>query len=218
MVKEIFSASDVADYFKSKKDELLAAWREVEVDGYASDYQNIVGPFAKMVYKGMDRFKGRTVLDIGCNSGQNSIAVSFFAKEVIGCEVQNGPYMRALRSRDIVSNDFPMDHVSIEKADVREALNDRFDAILACKVLYWVGDDNVRRIRDFLKGKSDFRILIHTVPGREPVTTKIYNGMFEVNDIKSFLRDAGFETFEEWGFKSSSGHIQTCIFSEKFRN
>jgi SAM-dependent methyltransferase len=211
------SASSIApiEYFTRHREEILAAWSEIQGEGYAADYQHITGPFAKMVYKGLTRFAGRSVLDIGCNTGQNTLAVSFYASEVIGCDEKDLSIRRAMRAKQIMAREFDMTRVQFAHGDVSTFLNDRIDAILACKVLYWVGDENIFRLRDFLLNRTNFRILIHTVPNRGVQKTKAYNGMFDIEDVKTFLTDAGFNSFDEWDFSASSGHRQACVYGEK---
>ena len=203
------------DYFKRSKQGLLDAWFEVEGEGYAPDYQNVTGPFARSAYKALHHFKGSSVLDIGCNSGQNSLAVSFYAKSVTGCEVQEVAYRRAQKAKSFMSEEFDMSHVEFFNEDFSNKLEPNIDAIMACKVLYWVGDKNISILKAFLQNKSKFRMFIHTVPGREKVTTNSYNGMIEVEDVKEFLHDCGFAEVEEWDFVSSSGHRQVYLYAEK---
>lgn len=190
----------INDYFQSHEGALLAAWAEAGGEApNPSDYQRPAGSLEKMVRKGFRIFEGHSVLDIGCNAGLNSLAPSFIASKVIGCDHQPIYISRALAGKEFMERERDMSHVQFEVGDFSHFLTDDLNAIIACRILYHIGDEGVTNLSNFLKPRRDFRILVHTRPGRKTSRTEAFNGLIEVADIRDFLSGLGFRNFKEWG-------------------
>lgn len=188
-------------------------------NSYPSDYQDLSAKSLALA-KEFYRFSGKNVLDIGCNSGLYSYLMGHQGSSVTACDISNELLSRAEASRSYFANLFDCTNVSFYQGNFADKLDGKVNAILACCVLYHIGDTNLRKLQDYLK-ENDCLIMIQARPQRGEAFikhpewgavshTKLYNGIYTLEDNINFLRDSGYERIEIVGLQS------TAFFSEYF--
>lgn len=171
------------------------------------DYQKL-DELTELVTQALWRFEGNNVLDIGCNSGLHSLALSTVANTVIGCDREELFINRANAAKQYLrlAGQNPC-NLHFEKSDFINLLKPDINAILACRILYHIGDSHLAVLMKFLRGNVE-KIIIQCRPQRDIVYpsdqiayTKDYRGLYKVRDCVDLLEDCGFKKIEIWGFE-----------------
>jgi SAM-dependent methyltransferase len=190
-----------SQFFNKHEKVLLNAWETKSRDpDYPHDYQKPSAWITTMLVRALPFLAGKSVLDIGCNSGLSTLVTSFAAKHVVGCdrrkpkiaEAEAG--MLALRPHRDFSN------VNFRVADFRDCLVRDINAIVAGRILYHIHDDGISCLSDFIKKADSFTAIVHTRVGRKKGATNLYNGCVEINDIVRFYEDAGLSPISDFGW------------------
>ena len=188
-------------------------WNKTSKDfGYPVDYQGITAK-SKSLIEQLDCFRGKSVLDIGCNSGFYSYITGMYAKSVIGCDVEPVLIQRCEQARPVFNKIYDTSRVKFIYGNFASQLSGAIDGVMASLVLYHVGNDNLIALRDFLR-KNKPVILLQARPMRAEAfrknpswgivaATTLYNGMFLVEDNLDFLRDCGYDSAEVYGLNST---------------
>lgn len=206
---EADDANSAYDLAKAHAKQLSDVWASVAVDAgtvATSSYQAI-SDIGRVLIDQLPRLAGARVLDIGCNSGLYSLLASRYVRSVTGCDVKAGYIARAEAAKKYFREHIhPVDNVRFVLGGFNELLTDEVDAIVVAKVLYHLGDQNIAELREFLsRGKKS--VLIQARPQRAQAfkrhpewhqlsVTKIYNGLYGLEDCLDFLRDCNFDKAE----------------------
>jgi SAM-dependent methyltransferase len=191
---------ELIQFFEYHERGLLDAWKSA--GGTAPNEPGYQGPadgLSRMVFPAYKIFKDQIVLDIGCNSGLNTLAISLLAKKVTGCDTDEVYIRRAMAGRDYLGKFRDVANIEFSVGDFSTFLDEEITAIAAGRILYHIGDYNVDRLKEFIKGRSSFAMVVHTRPGRSQSRTTAYNGLIEVADVTAFLHDCGLAVVDEWG-------------------
>lgn len=194
---------------KKHENLILELWASVEVDSktvVSSSYQKL-NKISYSIIQQLHRLEGSNVLDIGCNSGIYSLLGARYAKKMLGCDTKEGYIFRAQVAKQYFQNSvYDVSNTKFVVGNFVDYLNDDIDCIIASKVLYHLGDKNILALKNFLSiGKR--KILIQARPQRDisfkkypewgvVSATKIYNGLYKLEDCLDFLRDCGFDSVE----------------------
>lgn len=191
---------DAIAFFTRNKDFILGAWGAAEGDSpYAFNYQQPDGWFMKMMARAIPNFSGKTVLDVGCNSGLNSLITAFSAEKVIGCDIIELFISRADAAKRALSRTRDFSNVDFRLGDFRKFLQPEVNGMIAARILYHIADDGVEALKDFISQRDSFTLLVHTRPGRAKVRTTAYNGLIELADLDAFFADTGMKAVGKWG-------------------
>ena len=188
-------------------------WNKTSKDfGYPVDYQGITAKSKSLIGQ-LDCFQGKSVLDIGCNSGFYSYITGMYAKSVLGCDVEPVLIQRCEQARPVFNQMYDTSRVKFIYGNFASQLRNDINGVMASLVLYHVGNDNLLALRDFLR-KNKPVILLQARPMRAEAfrnnpswgivaATTLYNGMFLVEDNLDFLRDCGYDSAEVYGLNST---------------
>jgi SAM-dependent methyltransferase len=195
-------AEDLVALAKKEIPNLQTLWRGVK-DEYPFDYQNLTDK-SKTLVQCLPLLADCRVLDIGCNSGFYSILLGQVAHSVTGVDPSAALIHRAKLAHEYFEkNGYSLHHVDFLTDNFANILPVRdFDAVLASLVLYHVGDSNIQVLKQALTTKIT-KVLIQCRPARDVIftqkpergpiaTTKLYNGLYKIEDCLTFLRDCGF--------------------------
>lgn len=204
---------------------LHKVWRTVET-GYPGDYQDLTEKSEPLI-KCLPLLSESRVLDIGCNAGMYSLLVARYAHSVVGIDTSSQLISRANMTKEYFEeNVYSAHNVNFLTGNFADIINEiEVDAVLASLVLYHVGDANIEILRDFLREKSK-KILIQARPQRLEAykdhpewgtvsNTKLYNGLYTVEDCLNFLRDCGFDDAKVLHMNAYYYEYFPIIFSEK---
>lgn len=217
------------DLAKAHAGNLRKVWASVSVDEStvaAASYQS-VSEIGRNIMGQLHRLKGARVLDIGCNSGLYSLLAARHAEAVIGCDLKEGYIARAEAAKAYFAEHVhPVDNVRFVVSKFNDLLTDEVNAIMAAKVLYHLGDENIEDLKRFLsEGKK--KVLIQARPQRAEAfkrhpewyqlsVTKAYNGLYAVEDCLNLLRDCNFDSAEVTSMVySTKGEHFPVIFAER---
>lgn len=191
-------------------EKLKKIWASVSVDENTvalPDYQALNSNIGRALVDKLHLLKEGNVLDIGCNSGLYSLLAAPYVKSMIGCDVKKGYIDRAeVAKKYFEQNIYSVSNVRFVNANFTELLTSDIDCVIASKVLYHLGDKNIEILKEFLSSGSK-RILIQPRPQRHikfkshpewctVSVTKLYNGLYKVEDCLELLRDCGFDRAE----------------------
>lgn len=101
---------------------------------------------------GLKQFKNKTVLDLGCGDGEDSVAISRFAKKVIGVDIEKNIAWK--------NNKSPNVKFIISKAEKLPFKDSQFDALFLKDVIHHV--QNIEKTMSEIKRvtKPDARIVL----------------------------------------------------------
>jgi len=192
---------------------LHALWKEQSPEfGYYPTYQDVNEKSVALIEQ-LPRFRGRHLLDIGCNSGLYSCLAARSAASVLGCDVEPVLIARARSAAAHLAPHLPAGSIDFRLGSFTDALDGRFDAVLASLVLYHVGDEALARLAQFLKAHKPL-VILQVRPARAEAfaakpewktvsTTQKYGGMYTVEGNLEFLRDCGYENATVHGMCST---------------
>jgi len=180
--------------------------------GYYPTYQDVNSKSIALIQQ-LDRFQGRRLLDIGCNSGLYSCLAGLRAASVLGCDVERVLIERANSAAQYIAPHLPARNVAFRLGSFTDVLDQDFDAVLASLVLYHVGDEALARLAEFLKARKPL-VVLQVRPARAEAfaskpdwkvvsTTLKYGGMYTVEGNLEFLRDCGYEDATVHGLNST---------------
>lgn len=189
-------------------------WKEQSPEfGYYPTYQDVNEKSVALIEQ-LPRFRGRHLLDIGCNSGLYSCLSARVAASVLGCDVEPVLIARARAAAAHLAPHLPAGCVDFKHGSFVDALGGgRFDAVLASLVLYHVGDEALASLAAFLKARKPL-VILQVRPARAEAfaakpewktvsTTQKYGGMYTVEGNLEFLRDCGYENATVHGMRST---------------
>lgn len=195
-------ATELLETVKQHMGSLQALWKGVDTD-YPSDYQGLTAKSEPLI-KALPLLAGSKVMDIGCNSGIYSLLAARYAHSVVGADPSPKLIKRAQLTKEYFENTVYSAHnVRFIEGNFADHIgNGGFDAVIASLVLYHLGDVNIKILSDFL-AKSARKVLIQARPQRMEAflkhpewgrvsTTKVYNGLYKLEDCLNFIRDCGF--------------------------
>jgi SAM-dependent methyltransferase len=203
----------VVSLVKNGLQNLYSTWKCLPQNtGYPIDYQGITKKSEPLLLE-LNRFAGRNVLDIGCNSGLYSYIAGIHAKSILGCDLEQVLIDRAEISRSFFNEFYDSSKVLFHQGSFVDKLSDDIDGIIAACVLYHVGDENLTELIKFLRFKKPL-ILIQARPARYQAflknpswggvaATTLYNGMYRIEDNFNFLRDCGYDNVYVTGLNAT---------------
>jgi hypothetical protein len=195
-----FTEQDLLSFFASHEEGLTNAWRSTGGEApNEADYQRPSDGISKMLFPSYQVFRHRSVLDMGCNSGLNSLAIALLARKVTACDTVDVYIRRALAGLEYIQHYAQVTNLSFHVGDFSSFLSEDIDAIVAGRILYHIGNTNVLRLGAFISQQDEFVAVIHTRPGRPASRTTLYNGLIEVADVVNFLRDCGMTVEKQFG-------------------
>jgi SAM-dependent methyltransferase len=191
-------------FFEELFPALKAAWGEDIPDLYQFD--NIR---ARTVAEHLDFLSGCRVLDVGCNSGIYSLMLGSIAPYVHGIDI-NEPFIRLaqIAKNHFQRNVHDMSHVTFEQTGFYnfKPAKHAFDAVLACNVLYHLGDEEIKILEQILKGcrKAMFQMRPRRQMAYEKAKEKFFyvsrnsvcGGLYTVGHAVDFLQGLGFNHFQ----------------------
>jgi len=197
-------------------------WKKNEAsktNQYPYNYQGM-NTKSTALAKELEAMKGKNVIDIGCNSGLYSYLMGNVADSVLGCDIDQQFLNRSECVRSYFDTCYDTRNVSFFHGNFADKLTPNITGILACCVLYHIGDDNVTKLVEFLSN-SNATIIIQSRPQRGEAfkknpnwgvvsNTKLYNGIYTMESNLDFLRACGYEKVEVIGLQS------TKFYSEVF--
>lgn len=199
-----------ADHIKN----LHSLWREESPEfGYYPEYQDVNSKSITLI-NALKEFRGRRMLDIGCNSGLYSCLASSYAHSVVGCDVEPILVRRAERSKAYFQSLGYCNNVLFKTGSFTDILQSEFDGVLASLVLYHVGDEDLSILAEYLKRHRPL-VVLQIRPRRLEAfekhpewkiaaATRKYGGMFATESNFEFLRDCGYESIYVRGLQSTS--------------
>jgi SAM-dependent methyltransferase len=186
--------------------------------GYPINYQGITDKSEPLLAR-FNHLTGRNVLDIGCNSGLYSYVAGYYAKSVIGCDVEQLLIDRARVGQKFFADFYDARKVQFHCGNFVDKMTNEIDAIVAACVLYHIGDDNLIKLMDFLMAKKPM-IILQVRPARAAAfshnsawgtvsTTTLFGGMFRLDDNLEFLRACNYDNVIVAGLNSTSFYGET---------
>lgn len=192
---------------------LYQRWKILGQDtGYPIDYQGVTSKSEPLLLE-LDGFINKNVLDIGCNSGLYSYFCGQYANSIIGCELEELLLKRADSARLFFNSFYDTSHVSFFHGNFVDKLSSDITGIIAACVLYHVGDDNLKALMKFLVTNRPM-IMLQARPMRYDAflanpewgmvsNTKLFNGMFRIEDNLNFLKECGYNNARVIGLRST---------------
>ncbi len=161
-------------------------------------------------------FAGRTVLDVGCNSGLLTLhALRLGAKRVIACDVQD-PFI-AFFSAVVASRNLPVEVRRTGLLDL-QANDSAADVVLFMEVLHWAvaqGSDLrdvIRRIaalsRDLLYIEFPWSVDEPSIQNQTKLTSEKYSAEAALDELTRYFSDVQVVRFMHYfGFRSGSKRV-----------
>jgi SAM-dependent methyltransferase len=213
-------------FAKGNIERMLGAWRGAQGFsklGIEFDYQKL-DAITLGVTSGLGHFAGANLLDIGCNSGLHSLVAASVANEVVGCDREELFINRANAAKKalLAANEIK-DNVRFVIGDFVDSLDPNINAVLACRILYHIGDDNLEQLMAFTRSNVT-RFMIQCRPKRdclyppnEIAYTKRFNGLYKVADCTTFLEACGFRSICIWQLRElwSNGESFPVLYASK---
>ena len=205
--------TEIVSTLKQDISQLYDLWRATSDDfGYPVDYQGITTKSEPLISQ-LEGFRGKRVLDIGCNSGMYSYSLGACAKSVIGCDVEPVLIKRANEARAFFDRMYDTKTVQFHHGNFVDKLDNEIDGVIASLVLYHVGDENLLALKNFLTERKP-HVLLQARPMRAEAfknspswgilsATTMYGGMYLIEDNLNFLRDCGYNSVEVTGLTES---------------
>lgn len=136
-------------------------------------------------------FKGSNLIDIGSNSGIHSMVASRYCKSITALEKHPDHHKRAKRVKSYFAENIPEYDVSkVELCnkycrDLKDF--DRFDAVLACCVIYHLSDTDLQAVTNILKNSNKVIFQVRPNKGRGP------NDLWKPEKSVKYLENLGFK-------------------------
>lgn len=135
-------------------------------------------------------FKGSNLIDIGSNSGVHSMVASRYCNSVTALEKHPDHHKRAKNVKNYFAKHIPeYDTSKVELCNkyLRELSNhERFDAVLACCVIYHLPDNELQMITKILKHSNKVLFQIRPDKGKGP------NNLWKPEESMKYLEGLGF--------------------------
>jgi len=206
---------------------LHAVWRDIE-GNYPHNYQNLSQSKAQVMLRALKFTLGQRVLEMGCNSGLYTLIMSNYASSVDAIDIDGPNIQRAKAGFDFAqSNGWCADNINFECSGIIEFINDRadFDCFVASLVLYYLKDDEVVKLRDYIR-KNINRIIVQCRPARKKLVennpqyglvsyTSLYNGLYDISDNLNFLHDCGFKDVLVYGMGEIENDACPVLIADK---
>jgi len=214
------AADELLAFAQANIGRLHEIWKQQSPEfGYYPTYQDVNSKSIALIRQ-LPRFRGRRLLDIGCNSGLYSCLAARGAKSVVGCDVEPVLIGRAKSAAEYFAPTLAGAEIEFRLGSFTEVLDRPFDAVLASLVLYHIGDEALQRLADYLKVHKPL-VVLQVRPARAQAfasqpqwktvsTTQKYGGMYTMESNLEFLRDCGYEDATVHGMSS------TLFFDEYF--
>jgi predicted TPR repeat methyltransferase len=160
-------------------------------------FDNLIEPYSSF-------YKNQKILDIGCNSGIVTYALSFFAKGCIGVE-QGGNSWTHIEE---VTEKHAGNTVKFVNSSLESFLqgNADFDMVFACQVLYYLSPSEVDLLKSKLISQCSKAMLISSetrAMGHKSYDVKD-NGLHTYKNIVKLLEECGFKTEIGQEYKSKT--------------
>lgn len=204
-------------------------WKENEEsrsNSYPYNYQGL-NTKSLALARELGIMKDKKVIDIGCNSGLYSYLMGRVAESVLGCDIDEQFLHRSKCVRVYFNEHYSTKNVDFFCGNFADKLSSDITGILACCVLYHIGDDNVRKLKEFLNDESA-TIILQSRPQRGEAfkknpnwgsvsRTKLYSGLYTIESNLDFLRACGYERAQIFGMQSSKFYSEVfpIIVAEK---
>jgi SAM-dependent methyltransferase len=149
-------------------------------------------------------FKGRTVLDIGCNAGLHALVLNDYVKHYIGIEVdrvylnQFSKTIKILKKKSIEAH-----NLSFGEYIKNNGVN--FDSLFASFVLYHLDDKELAVLRDEVLPKLPL-VVVYTRT-KERIIQKNSMKMYRPENVVALLKAGGFENITCREISNGRTHI-----------
>ena len=187
---------------KEKYQEISKDWAKHNVVYQKWDRHNVRFP---MLLKHIDAFKGKNVLEVGCNAGLAAYYIAPVANSYTGVEEEAGYWKQSLETKKhIESGNAQFHNMSVKTFMKRSAsglLDINFNAIYLSYVLYHFSNKEVRMFQEQVLPKVDTIIIQSRYAKRNKKGRRAHNSysFWHHTNVKNFLEKNGFETTLEWG-------------------
>jgi 2-polyprenyl-3-methyl-5-hydroxy-6-metoxy-1,4-benzoquinol methylase len=138
-------------------------------------------------------FKGRRVLEIGCNAGIASFDLANSAKSYLGIEAKENYYKQALTTKKYLRNK-NVEYRNQRFEDFVNKDNEGYDALYVSYVLYHLDNDEIKLLKNKVLSKCDLVMIYSRHEDRKKLKNK-YRLEREKN-IAKFLEN--FKTKTYW--------------------
>jgi len=155
--------------------------------------------------KYLDVFKGKKVLEVGCNAGLAGYHIAQVAKEYCGVEEQKGYFRQAKETKEIVGSEnmrfMNMSIKSFIKRQLRGDFKVDVNAAFLSYVLYHFSDIEVMLFEKHVLPKLDTIVVMSRFAKRNKKGRRKHNshGFWNPKNVDKFLQKNGFKTTMEWG-------------------
>lgn len=203
---------------------IQSEWNKIE-DNYPSNYQDL-NEKSKALIKHLHLLQDTNAIDIGCNSGMYTLLAARFCNSIIGTDTNKSMIERACIAKNYFENNIYSAHnTKFHLGNFADCLNSKINSVIASLVLYHIGDENVKILGNFIN-KNCNKIIIQARPQRDKAfeknkhwmtvsNTKLYNGLYKIEDCLNFLRDNGFNDAKVLSMNTFYHEYFPIIYAEK---
>ena len=151
-------------------------------------YDGIINPYK-------DFYKNQSIVDVGCNSGLMTYALSCFAKKSIGVERGNNSWSHIEEvTSKLLKDNLYFFHMSV--GDFFKSCDEEYDMIFASQVLYYLSPEELSLLKHNLSEKCSKAMLISSETRTgvfKSMGLENANGLHSSVNISKLLNDCGFD-------------------------
>lgn len=158
-----------------------------------------------MLLKHIEVFKGKNVLEVGCNAGLAGYHIAQVANSYIGVEAEKGYWQQALQTKEFIYNNnaefLNMSIKSYMKRAIRDGIEISANACYLSYVLYHFSDKEVRMFEQFILPKLDVIVVQSRYENRNKKGRTAHNSykFWKPENVEKYLNKNGFSTTVEYG-------------------
>lgn len=136
-------------------------------------------------------FEGSNLLDVGSNSGIHSMIASRYCNSVTALEMNPDHYKRAINVKKYFMDNIPeydVSKVELCNSYLKDLQNiERFNAVLACCVIYHLPDPELEVVTNVLKNSNKVAFQVRPTKGRGA------NDLWKPEKSVEYLENLGFK-------------------------
>ena len=187
---------------KEGYNQLVSIWKKYGTIYQKFDRYSVRFP---ILLKHIDIFKGKNVLEVGCNAGLAAYHIAQVAKSYVGVEEQKNYYLQACETKRFIENDevmfFNMSIKTYMKRIERKTIECKADAVYLSYVLYHFSDREVKMFESAILPLIDMIVVQSRFAKRNIKGRRMHNsyGFWHPDNVEKFLNKNEFSTMKEWG-------------------
>jgi predicted RNA methylase len=143
------------------------------------------------IIKHLDLFKGRSVVDIGCNAGYITYHTAQFAKEWVAVERDVHWHAQALETAKYIDTPGEFLNCSIEEFCEKYESNYNYDSLFGSCILYYLSPKELELLQTNVLSKCDMVMLVSR-EDKPPKTLWNKRDLGKAKNIQKFLEECGF--------------------------